>query len=177
MGAVQGACLGSGVGSMLRGIGFVAKGAVALVKQSAWRSKGTDSVIGAVSSFSGTKATGGSNGDAMKNAGFGAVFGGLTGRISRSMSLNTQAIKSGGIGSATNAASQVVDILSSETKTAKDFNYGSVVSSGVSGAVTGALSYHVPDGILMSLVSAPRSAMIDASVSSITEQSIKSFQR
>ncbi len=174
-GAAQGAYLGIGVGGVVSGIGFVAKGVATLAKQSVWRSVGTDAAIGAVSSFSGTKATGGSNGDAFKNAGFGAVFGAIAGRYGKSETINGQIGMSGLIGSGTNALAQGIEIAISDSKTIGDFNVGSVVGSGLGGMVTGSLSYHVPGGALMSMVNAPRSAMIDTAVSSVAEHTINRF--
>lgn len=168
-----------GLSMMTMGAGAYAVGKLALTgaskikswgKVADWAGIATDAAIGAVSSYSGTKATGGSNQEAMKNAAFGGVFGAVLGRTNKPKTINKSIVKGGALGFSTNASAQGIEIGLSKEKTFADFSVNSAAISGLAGMVTGGLGHNAPSGLAVDIAAAPRSTIVESSITGVGER-------
>ncbi|WP_052316623.1 RHS repeat domain-containing protein [Thioalkalivibrio nitratireducens] len=120
-------------------------------------------VIGGASAFVGTVVVGGSLGDATINTAVGALAGALPG----AGSMLAAVLQGAAAGGASNAVSQAVTIAVDPCRSRSDFNVGSVVGSGVGGALAGGRSHPFGSSMSVQIGIAPSNAAISATTGAI----------
>ena len=120
-------------------------------------------VIGGVSAFIGTVATGGSVGDAAVNASLGALSGFLPG----AGTLVGGILHGAALGAGSNILGQGIQLATDPCRDISDFNFGSVIGSGIGGAITAGRSAPWGHSTAAQLGLAPGNAAITAASGAI----------